>query len=172
MTALALASSGGHERRCGVQLDTGIMLSMVSSQLACCIRVKRIGSSSVMINGAGREMYSPYQVKLTLRFMKWSECTVIPANVVDNIPECQIIGHELPVQELPEIGSLVLADLDYHSGSKINILFGISYYAPCLLERIGHSQNQSVSAMNTIFDGRLGEAVIQDPLRHSLFQPA
>ena len=34
LIALALASSGSHERRCRVQLDTGAMLSLVTAKLA------------------------------------------------------------------------------------------------------------------------------------------
>jgi len=77
-------------------------------------------------------------------------CIVICGNVVDCVPECQTIGRALPVGELPEFGSLDLADTEYGSGSKIDLLLGVGYCAPCLLDGMVHSSNRITVAMNTI----------------------
>jgi len=53
---------------------------------------------------------------------------------MESIPECQTIGIAPAVSELPEFGSLDLADPEYKTGSKIDVLLGVGYCAPCLLE--------------------------------------
>ena len=57
LNALALASSGSHERRCHVQLDTGAMLSLVTAKLAKTIGARRIRDTAVTITGCwGRDL--------------------------------------------------------------------------------------------------------------------
>ena len=156
MTALALATAGIHEQQCRIQLDTGAMLSLVSCKLARSIGAKKISGSSVTISGVGGEMYSPYQVEFSLRSLKGVKHTTIRANVVDKIPECQTIGQAPPLRELPEFQSLDLSDPGYNSSSRIDILLGIGYCAPCLLEDMVHSQDRTMVAMKTIFVRTLG----------------
>ena len=79
-------------------------------------------------------MYSPYQVEFSLRSLKGVKHTTIRANVVDKISECQTIGQAPPLRELPEFQSLDLSDPGYNSSSRIDVLLGIGYCAPCLLE--------------------------------------
>ena len=102
MTALALATSGTHERQCRIQLDTGAMLSLVSSKLARSIGARKISSSSVTISGVWGEVYSPFQVEFSLRSLKSAKHTIIRANVAGKIPECQTIGQAPPLKELSE----------------------------------------------------------------------
>ena len=156
MTALALATAGIYERQCRIQLDTGAMLSLVSCKLARSIGAKMISGSSVTISGVGGEMYSPYQVEFSLRSLKEVKHTTIRANVVHKIPECQTIGQAPPLRELPEFKSLDLSDPGYNSSSRIDVLLGIGYCAPCLLEGMVHSQDRTMVAMETIFGWTLG----------------
>ena len=132
------------------------MLSLVSSKLAKSIGARKISSSSVTISGVGGEVYSPFQVEFSLRSLKSAKHTIIRANVVDKIPECQTIGQAPPLKELSEFQALDLSDPEYSSNSRIDVLLGVGYCAPCLLKGIMHSQDRTMVAMNTIFGWTLG----------------
>ena len=67
---------------------------------------------------------------------------IIRANVVDAIPECHTSGRVPPAKELLEFQHLDLADPEYDSGSKIDILLGVDYCTPCVLGHNVHSRSQ------------------------------
>ena len=54
---LVIVSAGSYRQKCRAQLDTGAMLSLVTSKLAHAIRAKRIHNTSVTISGVGGEIY-------------------------------------------------------------------------------------------------------------------
>ena len=151
MTALAIASSGSHERKCRLQLDTGAMLSLVSARLAQSIGAHRIKNTAVTISGVGGDMFSSHQVELALKSLQREETMIIRANVVDAIPECHTSGRVPPAKELLEFQHLDLADPEYDSGSKIDILLGVDYCTPCVLGHNVHSRSRSMMATETIF---------------------
>ena len=74
---------------------------------------------------------------------------IIRVNVVDAIPECHTSGQIPPAKELLEL-HLDLANPDYDSGSKIDILLGVDHCTPCVLDRNVHSHSRSMMA-KTIF---------------------
>ena len=80
--------------------------------------------ASVTISGVGGEVYSPFQVEFSLQSLKSAKHTIIRANVVDKIPECQTIGQAPPPRELSEFQSLDLSDPGYNFNSRIDVLFG------------------------------------------------
>ena len=125
LTAVALASSGSHERRCRVQLNTGAMLSLVTTKLAKTIGAHQIRETAVTITRIGEEIFSPHQVKIALRSMQRSEIIVVRANVVDSILECLTTGQVPSIEELSEFSNLDLADPNYGLESRIDVLLDV-----------------------------------------------
>ena len=99
VTALAVAFSGSHECRCRIQMDAGAMLSLVTTKLARSLDASKIRNTAVTISGVGGEIFSPYQVKITLKSLQRNESIVVRANVADSIPECLAAG------QFPAIGT-------------------------------------------------------------------
>ena len=66
-TVLASSSASSYRQKCRAQLDTGAMLSLVTSKLAHSISAKRIHNTSVTISGVGGEIYSSHEVELHLK---------------------------------------------------------------------------------------------------------
>ena len=50
----------------------------------------------------GGEIFSPYQVKITLKSLQRNESIDVRANVVDSIPECLATGQFPAIGDLPE----------------------------------------------------------------------
>ena len=150
-----------------MQLDTGVILSLVTAKLAKTIGAHRIRETAVTITGVGGEIYSPHEVKIALRSLQHSETIVVRANVVDSIPECLTTGQVPSIEELPEFSHLNLANPDYGMESSIDVLLDVGNYFPCLRKGIIHSQTHSISAINTHFGWVLGVGFEPDTLGSS-----
>ena len=64
--ALGLAVSGALQLRCRAQLDSGAMISLVSSKLANTIKAERLRGSSTAITGVGRDIHITHAVEFQL----------------------------------------------------------------------------------------------------------
>ena len=92
MTALAIASSSSHQRKCRVQLDTGAMLSLMSSKLAHTLGAKRPKNTALLISGVGGDLHSPHQVEFMLNSLRRTGSISVITSVVESIPECHTGG--------------------------------------------------------------------------------
>ena len=123
MAALAIASSSGHQRKCGVQLDTGAMLSLVSSNLARTLGAKRLKNTALLISGVGGDLHSPHQVEFMLNSLRRTDSISVIASVVESIPECHTGGRSVTHRDLQSFKDLDLADPEYIINSSKSMYY-------------------------------------------------
>ena len=153
MTALAIASSSSHQRKCRVQLDTGAMLSLVSSKLACTLGAKRLKNTALLISGVGGDLHSPHQVEFTLNSLRRTDSTSVIASVVESIPEYHTGGRSVTHRDLQSFKDLDLVDPEYSINCKVDVLLGVDYCASCILGRNVHSDSRNMVAATPSLDG-------------------
>ena len=131
------------------QLDTGAMISLVTSKLARSIKAKKFSGTSVLVTRVGRELYSTHAVELQLQSFHSTEKIIVRANVVDHLLPCVSPGNIPAARKLPKFKNLTLADPRYTPDSQVNILLGSR-------EGTLFSTDRDFKAENTIFGWAVG----------------
>lgn len=149
-TAMVVATAEGLCQRARAQFDSGSSISLITKKLAQTLKAPKIPNSGVKLCGITGSGNSPYKVEITL-IGRHGEHIVIEPHVQDSIVGTSTRLNLKEIRKLPFLKDLPLADTEYLSMSRIDLLLDVETSNACLLEESRSGPTPGMRATNTIF---------------------
>lgn len=136
-------------------MDSAAEVSLITRRFATQMRAQRIPNSSTTISGVQGSFISPYQVSLTLRGRK-GELMEERFHLVDHLA---ISGSTIDMKEvrsLPFLRELDLADPNYDTSSRVDMLLDMGASLLCSEDQLRRSKDKHLRAELTVFGWTVG----------------
>ena len=151
-TAIGLAISGRHHCKVRAQIDTGAEVSLVTARVANALQAKKFKGTKLTIKGYGGALtHSTHMVEYEMMSLHSERTMTVTASVVEDIPETESQTIDIHFCGLPAFQELTLADPEYSSQCRVDILLGSPQLGRCLLSGMKVSSDKNCMALNSIF---------------------
>ena len=154
---MAVVAAGRYQQRARVLLDNGAGMSLITTRLANSLKARRLRAPQ-QISGFAGELTSNDAVRVILgtSFGGGGESINIVAQVVDCITPDYPPQDLRTIKDLPFLKNRQLADPDFGTSGRVDLLLGIVDANRCTLDESVSSSDRTIRAWNTIFGWAIG----------------
>ena len=127
-------------------------MSLITARVANALQAKKFKGSRLTINEYGGSLtYSTHLVEFEMMSLHSEQTMTVRTSVVEDIPETESQTINIHFRDMLVFRDLMLADPEYSSRCRVDILLGSPQLGRCLLSGMKVSSDQNCMALNSIF---------------------